>query len=82
MTAMKRNLLVVLFVIAIVLLIGSAAHACPMCKDSLATAKNDLKNVGGASVGGGFNNSIYLMLLGFFGAVGIVAFNVIRGIRR
>lgn len=73
--------LTVLLVLAMTLLIVSAASACPMCKDSLATAKNDLQNTGGGSVGGGFNNSIYMMLFGFLGAVGLVTFNLVRGIR-
>lgn len=81
---MKRfePLLTVLLTLAIVLLIAGAASACPMCKDSIATTKNDLQNTGGSSVGGGFNNSIYVMLLGFFGAVGVVAFNLVRAIRK
>lgn len=80
---MKRftPIVTLLFVLAICLLIVSAASACPMCKDSLATAKNDMQNTGGGSVGGGFNNSIYTMLVGFFGAVGLVTFNLVRGIR-
>ena len=80
---MKRftPLLSLLLTVAVVLLIAGAAAACPMCKDSLATAKNDMQSAGSASVGGGFNNSIYTMLLGFFGAVGLVAFNLVRGIR-
>ena len=73
--------LTVFLVLAIILLIVGAASACPMCKDSLATAKNDMQNTGGASVGGGFNNSIYMMLVGFLGAVGLVTFNLVRGIR-
>ena len=80
---MKRfyPLVTVLLVLTITLLIVGAASACPMCKDSLATAKNDMQNTGGNSVGGGFNNSIYAMLLGFFAAVSLVTFNLVRGIR-
>jgi hypothetical protein len=72
----------ILTVLVVCLLIVGAASACPMCKDSLASAKNDMQKVGGGSVGGGFNNSIYAMLGGFFGALGIVAFNLFRGGRR
>ena len=76
------SIVTVLLVAAICLVIVGAASACPMCKDSLATAKNDLQKVGGASVGGGFNHSIYAMLGGFFAALGIVAFNLFRGGRK
>ena len=91
---MKRikPLLIVLLALTLVILIAGAASACPMCKDSLAKASTDGPSSGGffsggsvggggGSVGGGFNNSIYTMLIGFFGAVGVVAFNITRGIR-
>jgi hypothetical protein len=77
-----KPLLTVFLVLLVIVLVTTAATACPMCKDSLATAKNDMQSTGGASVGGGFNNSIYTMLLGFFGAVGLVAFNLVRAIKR
>ena len=81
---MKRwkPVLTVLVVLAVVFVVAGAAMACPMCKDSLATAKNDMQSTGGASVGGGFNKSIYTMLLGFFGAVGVVTVNLVRAIKR
>jgi len=82
---MKRwtPLLAVLFLIAFV----GVAAACPMCKDSLSTTPADSTSAslfagGGAGVPGGFNYSIYTMILGFFTALGVVAFNVIKGIRR
>jgi hypothetical protein len=78
---MKRwTPLLTLVLFAVVLLaIAGAASACPMCKDSLSDKRN---NIPGGSFGGGFNASIYCMLLGFFGAVSVVGFNLYRGIRR
>ena len=76
----KRILIAVALILLCVVLFAGAAYACPMCKDSLATAKNDLQQTGSASVGGAFNRSIYTMIVGFFTALGIVAFNLVRGI--
>lgn len=78
---MKRwtSLLTLVLTSLVLLVIVGAASACPMCKDSLSARAN---NTGGGSFGGGFNASIYCMLLGFFGAVGVVGFNLFRGIRK
>ena len=85
-------LLTLLLALAAILLLATAVSACPMCKDSLAKAPTDSVHgggnvgngffTGGGSVGGGFNNSIYMMLAGFFGAVGVVTFNLVRAIRK
>lgn len=56
-----------------VLSLTAAASACPMCKDSVANTDGN--------VAAGFNNSIYFMLLGFFGCLGLVARTIIKGIR-
>jgi hypothetical protein len=81
---MKLSRFAILLAVAIICiaLFATAAWACPMCKDSLASTKNDLQQTGSASVGGAFNKSIYTMILGFFSALGIVAFNLYRGIRK
>ena len=75
---MKRwKFILSLLIIALALAaFAGAAWACPMCKDSLATAKNDLQQTGGASIGGAFNKSIYTMIAGFFTALSIVAFSI------
>jgi hypothetical protein len=52
---------------------SAAASACPMCKDSVANTD--------PGVAAGFNNSIYFMLLGFFGCLGLVARTIIKGVR-
>jgi hypothetical protein len=63
------------------LCLASLAHACPLCRDTAATVKNDLDQTGAASLGGGFNHSIYFMFTGLLAALGIVAFNLTKGIR-
>ena len=75
-----------LTLLLLVLFVGLAT-ACPMCKDSLQASKADGASASlfagnGGGVAGGFNYSIYTMILGFFTALGVVAFNIIRGIRR
>jgi hypothetical protein len=75
-----------LSVLLVLALVGFAA-ACPMCKDSLANTKADGDNAslfagGGFGVSGGFNTSIYAMILGFFTALGVVVFNIVRAIRK
>jgi hypothetical protein len=70
-----------LLVVIVVAAFAGAAWACPMCKDSIATAKNDLTQTGGGSVAGAFNTSIYTLILGFFASLGLVSFHLVRGIR-
>jgi hypothetical protein len=86
---MKRwiPLLTLLLVLTVVLLLASAAMACPMCKESVNGAASDTVHGGGffagdGTVSGGFKNSIYLMLVGFFSAVGLITFNLVRAIRK
>src|SRR3954447_14565464 len=64
--------------------LNAAALACPMCKDSIpgATGSNgDPSQMSGGSLPGGFNTSVYLMLIGFMGTLGMVSFVVVKGIR-
>ena len=53
------------------------AHACPFCKDSIPSS--DAQASG--SVPGGFNNSIYLMLGGFFAVLGFVTMTLAKAAR-
>ena len=73
--------------IAAVTVMCNAALACPMCKDSLTTTKADSASAslfagGGAGIAGGFNYSIYCMILGFFLALAVVVINLARGLRK
>ena len=70
-----------LLAVIVIAAFAGAAWACPMCKDSIASAKNDLEQTAGGSVAGAFNTSIYTLLVGFFGALGLVGFHLVRGIR-
>ena len=75
-----------LSVLLVLVLVGLAA-ACPMCKDSISSSQADGASASlfagnGGGVAGGFNYSIYIMILGFFSALGLVIFNIVRGIRR
>lgn len=56
------------------------AHACPMCKDSIASP-GEANAAQSGLLPYAFNTSIYTMLIGFFLTVGMVAFNLVRGIR-
>ena len=69
----KLNWLVIL---AVVLIPAALSLACPMCKDSIPNSDAQ------AAVGlpGGFNTSVYLMLIGFFACLGIMSFVITRGV--
>lgn len=67
----------ILLSIALVLTLGAVVMACPACKDSI--ANTDAQT--GGSVGAGFNASIYVMLGGFLGALGLVIRTIIKGMR-
>jgi hypothetical protein len=70
-------------VVAYVLLVGLAgpAQACPGCKDTVAEGSVD-GGPGGPTPGlpSGFNTSIYVMLVGFFCVLGMVAGIVVKGV--
>ena len=65
-------------------LLATPASACPGCKDSVG---NDTATTGGgdattpSGLPGGFNTSVYLMLGGVFGTMGLVGWVVVKGIR-
>lgn len=69
----RTILLSCLFIVAL----SAAAIACPACKDTI--SNTDAQTAG--SVGAGFNMSIYVMLGGFFFALGIVVRTIVRGMR-
>jgi hypothetical protein len=65
-------------------LLATPAQACPGCKDSIG---GDTATTGGgdattpSGLPGGFNTSVYLMLGGVFGTMGLVGWVVVKGIR-
>ena len=64
--------------VLLMLALSGIVMACPNCKDSVSL------NGDGSSSGGlpsGFNDSIYVMLLGFFACVGRVTFTIVKGVR-
>jgi hypothetical protein len=61
------------------LFVCSIASACPMCKDSIPNGDTNANQDG--SLPGGFNNSVYFILLGLFATIGLVSFNLIKSIR-
>ena len=71
---MKRCVLLV--VAAVLPFFSGIASACPMCKDSI--PNSDAQQAG--SLPGGFNTSVYLMLIGFFACLGIMSFVITRGV--
>jgi len=70
-------------VVTCVLLLGLAGqtHACPGCKDTVAEGSID-GGPGGPTPGlpSGFNTSIYVMLVGLFCVLGLVAGIVVKGV--
>jgi len=64
--------------------LNAAVLACPMCKDSIPGATGetgDPSQMSGGALPGGFNTSVYLMLVGFMGTLGMISFVVVKGIR-
>ena len=64
--------------------LSAAVMACPMCKDSIPGATGetgDPSQMSGGALPGGFNTSVYLMLVGFMGTLGMISFVVVKGIR-
>lgn len=70
-------------VIAGALFAGSAS-ACPMCKDTITDESKAATASGGGpreGLPGGFNVSVYSMLLGAFAVMGFVAHVIVKGVR-
>ena len=61
----------------VVLFATTIASACPMCKDSIPSS--DAQQAG--SLPGGFNNSVYFLLLSFFAVAGTVLTIIVKAIR-
>src|SRR4051812_3621307 len=64
--------------------LNAAVIACPMCKDSIPGAEGangDPSQMSGGALPGGFNTSVYLMLAGFVGTLGLVSWTLVKGIR-
>jgi hypothetical protein len=81
---MKR--FVPILAIALLLTLAATSFACPMCKDSITDTANAAKQEygsGGPEAGlpGGFNFSVYYMLIGLFCTIGLVAGIITKGIR-
>jgi hypothetical protein len=66
-----------LLTVALVLAICGVASACPMCKDSIPNADGTST----ANLPGGFNLSVYTMLVGFFSVLGLVSTMLVKGVR-
>jgi hypothetical protein len=64
--------------VTLTLLVPAAmALACPMCKESI--PNSDAEQAGGLP--GGFNASVYYMLIGVFATAGLVIGVITRGVR-
>jgi hypothetical protein len=74
---MKRTL-IRLTLIAMVLLPAALAEACPGCKESIPNSA-DVEQA--SSLPGGFNASIYYMLIGVFGTAGMVIGMMVKVVR-
>ena len=64
-----------IFVSLAMLVMTTAAWACPLCKDSVPSS--DAQSPGG--VPGGFNTTIYLMLGSLFAVIGMVTMTLVKG---
>ena len=66
------------FVVSLSFLACSIASACPMCKDSIPNGESAAQ---AGSLPGGFNTSVYFLLLGLFATIGLTTFGLVKGIR-
>jgi hypothetical protein len=67
-----------LLAIVLVLALCGIAAACPLCKD--AVPSSDAQAAG--ALPGGFNVSIYVMLMGLFAVIGGFGFFIVKTIRQ
>ena len=56
----------------------SIVSACPMCKDSIPNGESAAQ---AGSLPGGFNTSVYILLLGLFATIGLMTLGIVRGVR-
>src|SRR3954467_6205130 len=54
------------------------ASACPMCKDSIPNGESAMQ---AGSLPGGFNTSVYFLLIGLFATIGLMTLGIVRGVR-
>ena len=54
------------------------ASACPMCKDSIPNGETAAQ---AGSLPGGFNTSVYVLLLGLFATIGLMTLGIVKGVR-
>jgi hypothetical protein len=70
----RQNILLPLL---LVLTLTGLAHACPSCKETIASTET----ASTPGISSAFNSSIYVMLGAFLGVLGLVAGVIIKGIR-
>jgi hypothetical protein len=70
---------IVAFALLVSLFAFQVASACPMCKDSIPNGDTNAAQAG--SLPGGFNTSIYFLLLGLFATIGLMSIGLVKGIR-
>jgi hypothetical protein len=66
-----------LFVSTMTVALARSALACPMCKDSIPTSDA----AASGSLPGGFNFSVYYMLIGLFVTLALVTGVIVKGVR-
>jgi hypothetical protein len=75
---MKRFIISIAALLA--MLVCNFASACPMCKDSIPNAEGvDAAHSG--SLPGGFNTSVYILLTGLIGTIGLATLGLIKGVQ-
>jgi len=74
----RRQLMTWMLTVALTLMVPAAMTlACPMCKESV--PNSDAEQAAGLP--GGFNASVYYMLVGVFATAGLVIGVITRGVR-
>ena len=81
----------------LLLVLNTAVTACPMCKDSVPNEEGSTatptmggpgdpsgmsgRGMSGGGLPGGFNTSVYLMLIGLFCCLGLVGWTIVKAVR-
>ena len=66
------------WIVAVSMFACSIVSACPMCKDSIPNGETAAQ---AGSLPGGFNTSVYILLLGLFATIGLMTLGIVRGVR-
>ncbi len=66
----------IFFLLVLLLTLAGVANACPMCKESI--PNSDVTNP--ANVGGGFNNSVFLMLGTLLAVLTLISGVIYKGV--